>query len=148
MKTIEDYLPQAGLVRVQLNTNKTYLLPVSCLPSVAAKNPKKKIAVSYASFRGGQSYDHVREVTSVCIDLDVPKEEFVSREKVEALHRRFPRAALVVSHGVTLIYKLPRGLTWEASLTYAVPIGAEAEATFDLKYDVGTHLVLTCSEDG
>jgi hypothetical protein len=71
-KSIRDYLPSKGFVRIKVDgaSKGTYLFPVTRLQEVAARHPKKKIAVSYARYYGGQRDGQVIEVRSVCIDLD------------------------------------------------------------------------------
>lgn len=143
--TISDYLPPAGSsVRFRAEqpsvapcSSPTRLVRVDDLALLAAKNPKAKISVTYAAMGDGQNEEHVDDVTSIAIDLDV-KPGHASRDQIMALRERFPGAAIVWSNGATLLYRI-HPMTWHQALPFAYQIAKEAERITGLSYDIGTH---------
>jgi biotin operon repressor len=142
--TIYDYLPTSEeFVRVRICSGSkqtpTQLVKVKELAEIVARNPLCKISVSYAAMAGGQTSGCVKFVVSICIDLDL-LDGYATEEKIEAIRQRFPYAGIIISNGVTLIYKLKQTQTWTEVVTLAVAIGEEAARLTGLEFDRGTLL--------
>lgn len=131
----------SGTVRVRIGNIKggsTSLVELADLPALLKEHELEKNSISYGFHDCGQSSEHVTKVYWVAIDLD-KKPDFASRAQLELLRARFPGAVFIYSNGITLLYRLEGGMTWEESLKYAYQIAREAERVTGLSYDIGTH---------
>jgi hypothetical protein len=139
---ITDYLPPSGAsVRFRAESEdgsgcETRLVRVERLASLCLRNPKAKISVAYASFRGGQCSTNVVRCYSIGIDLD----GLAKREDIRSLQTRFPGSAIVYGNGLTLLYTISSGIKWVDAALTAYQIGVEAAKLTGLKFDWKTLL--------